>query len=159
MDNSDIKYIQSTYKTKPTVDELKSKDVFIEVCDKSEIKELLDEPVLAKTSDSKTYKGLIASSQIPVCYGFEGNSYKDLNGDKYYPNSPSYETIKNMNDTVAEKQSKFENLYAIEYKVKTKLENTVSNFDKAILDKNSKMENVLKNIKVMWSGGNLNATR
>lgn len=144
IENKDIKDINTTFKMAPTSDDLSQKEVAVELFDGIVPCEVIDEPVIAKCGKSNTYKGLIASSKIATCYPYNVAKFKDLNGEEYYPNVPSFDDLKIAQENVDTKYAEYEYLHNIEKQVKIKMDDTVNKMDEAILRFESQYDNILK---------------
>ncbi len=132
MDNEDIKSIETRFKSSLAPTDTISKEVAVELTDVGSIPALLDEPITVKFGKSSSYRGLIASSKIDICYPLGKAQYKDLNGDSYYPGIPTFEDINGIQSKTYEKQHEYDKLHNIETVVKNKMDAAVSRMDAAL---------------------------
>ena len=145
LDNSDIKKIESDIKVNLSSDFKDYKEVGVEYVDNVDITQSYDEPIVVKYN-SNNYRGLIASSKIATCFPYGKFSCKDLNGDTFIPETPSFETIKSIQDGIINKQEQYDKLHEIECKVRTKIEDSINKMDTAIakLGDNHGITNIMK---------------
>ena len=132
MDNSDIRSIETKFKSSLTPADTSSKEVAVELTDIGSVPDLLDEPITVKTGKNSSYKGLIASSKIDTCYPLGKAQYKDLNGDTYYPGIPTFEDITGIQTQTYAKQHEYDRLHNIETVVKNKMDVAISKMDTAL---------------------------
>ena len=124
LENKDIVNIKSDFTSKIPVDCKGVTDVGVEVVDDYHKIECFDEPIVASII-GKQKKGVIASSQITTCYPYGFASYKDLDGAKYMPATPSLEDICKMKNYTSLKQNNYNNMVNIEEVVKEKMQLSV----------------------------------
>ena len=124
LDNNDVLDIKSKYKMEPLEDDLEYKEVVVEAIGDSFFSSN-NMPITTQVKGEVSYKGLISSSTIPSCYSIDGTSFKDLDGNEFKPEIPTFDNILNLQKEYLNKRREFQRYVNLEFSVAKKLEKAV----------------------------------